>query len=174
MTCSRPTSRLLFSPLDELARRLRDSRNGHPFLIILASDVDPSYMIGLPISGCKAKLVVGHIRWWQSKLNINQTESWHIAIDKKLKLLSANLYVHLKKQYQIDIDSLVVEVSPVNTTLVLDNVGMPKVNKRRGHVRKTSTSQVDALKSNKLKKSCHGAKNRNEYQELCKTHATTF
>jgi len=82
--------------------------------------------------------------------------------------------VQAKKQYQNDIGSLVVEVSPVKTVVVVDDVGMPKVNKRRGLIRKTSSAEVDALKSNKLQKSYHGAKNHNEYQELCKFHATTF
>ena len=79
-----------------------------------------------------------------------------------------------KKQYHDNIGSLVVEDSSGKAAAVADSVGMPKVNKRRDHIRKTSTTQDDALKSNKLKKSYNGAKNHNEYEEFHKSHVITF
>jgi len=50
----------IISPLDELAQRLRASRNGH-FFLLLGSNVDPSYMERLPMCGCKFKPRSSHI-----------------------------------------------------------------------------------------------------------------
>ena len=63
------------------------------------------------------------------------------------------------KQYQKDIGSLVVEVSPVNGVAVADDVGMPKVNKLRGLIRKSSPAEVDGLKSTTLQKSYNRPRN---------------
>ncbi len=54
--------------------------------------------------------------------------------------------VQAKKRYQNDIGSLALEVSPVKTVVVADDDGKPKVNKRRGIIRKSSSAEVDALK----------------------------
>ena len=162
----------IISPLDELAQRLRASRNGHPFA-----------SIGLR---CRSDLYgKAADMWLQSKtkgftylMAAEQVAHQHnitfADCDRQKIKVAICKRVQAKKQYQNDIGSLIVEVSPVRTTVVADDVGMPKVNKRRGLIRKTSSAEVDALKSNKLQKPYHGAKSHNEYQEMCKFNATTF
>jgi hypothetical protein len=120
----------IISPFDELAQRLRASRNGHPFASIGLRWRSELY-------GKAADL------WLHSKtkgftylMAAEQVAHRHnitfAYCDRPKNKVAICKRVQAKKQYENDIGSLVVEVSPVKTVVVANDVGMPKVNKRRG------------------------------------------